>query len=156
MLWVVVVLVVIFLAFGAAGVRTALKIAAVLFIACVLLIAVYFIHQKSEREAAKSRISFSEVRFDDLRLGIGSGTLSGEVRNRSQRYTLTSVGLLITVRDCIQGSCDVVGQESETLWMDVPPGQVRAVDHYVYFPHLPPRRGDYQWDYRITSVEGRE
>jgi uncharacterized protein (DUF58 family) len=156
MLWLIIVLIIIFFAFGAAGIRAALKVGAVLLFAFIVLLVGYWIHDSMKREASKKRIAFSEVQFTDLRLAIGTtGKLTGTVRNGSQRYTLTDAELEITVRDCTQSGCDVVGQESTHLWsLNVPPGQVRAVDESVYFSNLPPRRGEYQWDYKIKSVEG--
>jgi hypothetical protein len=129
MLWLIIVLAVIFLAFGAAGLRTALKVGAVLLLVCIVLGVGYWMHDKSEQEASWRRIGPSVVQFNDLRLGIGnSGKLTGSIRNLSRQYTVSSVELQITVRDCIESSCDVVGQTTETLWgVSVPPGQVRAV-----------------------------
>jgi hypothetical protein len=158
MLWFVIALMIVFLAFGAAGVRNALKVAAVLFIVFVVFVVGYMAVQKSKEAASKSRIAPSEVQFNELRLGIGtSGKLTGTVRNASRQYRLTDVELEITVRDCTQSGCDVVGQDSTHLWsLNVPPGQVRAVDESVYFSNLPPKRGDYQWDYKVIGTQGKE
>jgi hypothetical protein len=161
MLWFIVGLIVIFLAFGAAGVRTALKVAALVAALLLVVVVVYIINHdmsaKAEREAAKKRIAISEIQFEDIRLSLGGfEKLTGRIRNGSSRYVLTGVEMAITVRDCVSGVCDVVGQASHTVMLDVPPGQVRAVDDYVYFSNMPPKRGEYQWDYQIKSVEGRQ
>ncbi len=156
MLWIIGALVIIFLAFGAAGVRAALKVAAIFIVAVIAFFIIYSGVQKNEQEASKNRIALSEVELNDLRLGIGSsGKLTGTVRNRSLRYTLSGVDLQITLRDCIQQNCDTVGQENTSLWgLNVPPGQIRAVNGYVSFANLPPQRGEYRWDYQIKSVRG--
>jgi hypothetical protein len=157
MLWLILLVIVIFLAFGAVGIRVALKVALSLFLLCVVLVAGYWIYHNSEEEASWNRIRPSDVQFDDLRLGIGnSGKLTGTVRNLSHQYTISSVELEIIVRDCVGSNCDVVGQTTEKLWdVSVPPGQVRAVDHHVYFSDLPPLRGTYQWNYQIKRVQSR-
>jgi len=159
MLWVIVALLVIFFVFGVAGVRNALKIAAVLFAVFVVLVVGYLAVQKSEEVASKSRISLSEVQFDDLRLAINgtNSRLTGTIRNNSSKYTLFDAELLITVKDCVQGKCDVVGQDSVNLWGlgTIPPGQIRAIDQSVYFSSMPPRRGDYEWTYQIKTLKGR-
>src|SRR4051812_31300452 len=118
MLWLIVLLVVIFLVFGVAGLRNALKVGAALLVICILLVGGYLLNQNQEQEASKKRISASEVRFDDLRLSVNGSTsrLTGNIRNQSPRYPLTSIELEITLRDCVESKCDVVGQTKETLW----------------------------------------
>lgn len=157
MLWVVVATIVIFLAFGAAGLRAAVKVGGAIVLLGVVLIGGYLAFDSLQKEASKNRIPASEVRFDDLRLGIGtSAKLTGTVRNFSRQYTLSAAELQITIRDCFQGQCDVVGQDTTNLYgLSVPPGQVRAVDQYVFFSSLPAARGEYQWDYQVKSIEGR-
>jgi hypothetical protein len=156
MLWIILLVIVIVVAFGTAGLRLALRLAGAVALLCIILILGYLGYNSLAKGAAKGRIGASEVEFDDLRLSIStSGKLTGTVRNLSKQYTLRGAELQITIRDCFQSRCDVVGQDTTTLYgLRVPPGQVRAVDQYVFFSGLPTARGAYQWDYRIESLEG--
>lgn len=157
MLWVVAIITVIFLAFGAAGLRAALKAGVAIILVGAVLIGGYLIFDSLETSASKRRIPVSDLTFDELRLNIGTnGKLTGTVHNLSKQYTLSSAELQITVRDCLQDKCDVVGQDTTTLYgLSVPPGQIRAVDQYVYFSALPAAHGEYKWDYAIKGTEGR-
>lgn len=109
--------------------------------------------QKQKREAAKHLVSPQQLQFEEMRLG--GGDLVGRVRNAS-RYTVTSMELELTLRDCVDGKCDIVGQTTATLYLDIPPGQVRGVDQTVFFTNVPAPRGTRQWDYRIISVSAQQ
>jgi hypothetical protein len=60
------------------------------------------------------------------------------------------------MRDCSDTStCEVVGETEDVIYVDVPPGQARAVDDFVYFTALGSPRGKHQWDYHIVEIIGR-
>jgi hypothetical protein len=109
---------------------------------------------------ARPRIRMGEVELVDLRLLpgslLGSSRLVGRVRNRSPRYTLTQLRLMLTMRDCT-GPADgeVVGESEEFIFTKVPPGQARDLDESVHFSKLGQPRGKRQWDDRILEILGK-
>lgn len=110
---------------------------------------------RREREAAKHRVGPQAVQFESLTLGnsgYGGYKLLGRARNLSPQYTISSVEMEITIKDCVQQTCDVIGQTTTDVGLDVPPGQVRGVDNYVSFMGVPPFRGALQWEYHVKSV----
>ena len=109
---------------------------------------------KHEREVAKTRISVSQIELSELRLG--GGRLVGRIRNHSQQYALDELRLKLTMRDCnAKAECEVVGETEVTVYTDVPAGQSRDVDEYVYFNHLGQTRGKHEWDYRVLEILGK-
>src|SRR5262245_13385256 len=116
--------------------------------------------QEAERERAKNRIKPGEIELSDLVLkngyGLGSYTLAGRVRNRSNQYALHELTLRLTMRDCSPSSeCEIVGQTDETIHADVPPGQARDVNDFVHFSGLGSPHGKHQWDYEVREIFGR-
>jgi hypothetical protein len=121
----------------------------------------YFVNADSERkkeeEASKHRVSTSQVLFEDMTLqGFQSSSqLNGRIRNNSN-YTLVGAEFEIYVQDCIGVKCEIVGQDTVTLWaMQVPPKQSRALSEYVSFSDLPPARGHYEWTYGVNYIQAR-
>ena len=116
--------------------------------------------QKAEREAAKSRIKPNEIELADLRLnngyGPGSYALVGRVRNRSTRHSLGELHLRFTMKDCTDaGTCEIVGESDETIYINVPPGQARDLDEHVSFARLRSPRGKHQWSFDVKEIVGR-
>ncbi len=112
-----------------------------------------------EFEASQHRIAFGEVQIEDFAL---KGTeaagyrVTGRVRNRSPRYTLTGMQLQVVIKDCYQSTCDVVGQADVPVsGMEIPPAQLRWLDRQVYFSSLPPMRGSLQWSYKVDYITAR-
>ena len=65
-------------------------------------LAVYFVRNPSEAELAATRIPAEQVVLDELTLERtpNGATLSGRVRNGSDRYRLRDVTLILRLRDC--------------------------------------------------------
>jgi hypothetical protein len=111
-----------------------------------------------EAEAAKHRMPIADLQLEDMLLQptYSSYKLIGRARNNSTRYTTTQAEIQLTLRDCIQENCDVIGQQTETVYLSVPPQQSRGIDQYVLFSSLPTLRGKLAWDYRVTSISASE
>jgi len=120
-----------------------------------LALALYLQKEEHDREAAKRRVSVSQLQFEDLVLW--NDKITGRVRNNSG-YTVTSIELELTLKDCVGDSpphCDVVGQTTRSVYVSIPPGQVRGLDEYASFSDVPALRGKRQWSYRVTEISAR-
>lgn len=124
---------------------------------------IYF-WQQSQDAAAKRRVPDSDVVFENLRMGKSqygdSYRLNGRLRNNNKRYTVTQIVLRITLKDCpiesdpakTDQACDIVGETDNTLFLDVPPGQVRDIDDGVYFSSGSNVHRQMRWHYGISSI----
>jgi len=79
--------VVIFLAFGAAGVRVALMVGGAIILLGIVFIGGYLALDSVQKEASKHRIPVSDVKFDDMRLGVGTRDVS-RVTDTTCRFVL--------------------------------------------------------------------
>ncbi len=124
---------------------------------------IWFRQDLRELEESERRISLSEVDFIDLRLRHDHSrdyTLTGRIKNNSRRFTLKRLGMKFTMKDCIESSsaskdnCDIVGQTDESVYVDIPPGQVRDLSEYtfVHFPSSMVIKGHAQWSYSIKYL----
>jgi hypothetical protein len=112
---------------------------------------------KREEQAAKQRIPHTNVELSDLRMGLTQfGRLNGRVKNNDGRHTLTRLELRLRIRDCADPEkCDTVGEALESIDIEIPPGQVRALNETTYFRDLGPERPGRTWTYDLVSVSGR-
>lgn len=132
-------------------------------IGLAIIIAIFFgissHYERIKEEKARRSISQSEIELVDLRLSTSSYscTLTGRIRNRSA-YNLRSITLLITVRDCIEDKCDIIGQSQETInfYGSIPTQQARDFEEYVSSLSVNSLKGKLVWDYKVLSIEGRE
>ena len=94
-----------------------------------------------------------------------SATLSGTVRNGSERYRLRSFELQVTIYDCPPDtpaeaagpeSCAIIGEDEGIARADVPPGQLRRFDAVLSFPAMPAPQGTPIWRERILSTRATE
>jgi hypothetical protein len=115
-----------------------------------------------EEEAAKTRVPKDRVELTDLRMNIGgSGHLSGRVRNNDTTHTITGFALRLRIQDCEPpvkpgaepGRCDTVGDETRTVYMSVPPNQVREIREWVSFSNLGAERPGRTWSYALLWVQ---
>ncbi len=156
MWWVLIILIVLIAAFAVPKFGKALLV--VIGILVVGGFALYLNGQHKE-ELAKKRISPDEIQLDDLRLAPSyspeSFRIVGRIKNKSQKYSLDSLRLKITMRDCVKlGDCKIVGESVAWSFADVPPGQSRDFDESVYFSNLAKPKGKYEWDYSIIEIKG--
>jgi arginine exporter protein ArgO len=93
---------------------------AVLLVVCGVVL--YEMNRRQEAEQARSMtlIKPTEIELSDMLLnpndGSDSFTLVGRVKNLSQRFTLTSFGLMLTMRDCDSNGCETVGEERASFY----------------------------------------
>ena len=156
MVWFLAVLIVVLLAIFSVAFRKFLAVIGVIagILVCVALVAfwVYSERQKREDEIARSRISIPEVELVDL--GLRGNELSGKIKNKSAKYTLREMELRVTIEDCVEQDCEIVGQSNESVWVEVPPGQVRYFEEYVSLPKRGEPRGETRWNYEVLSIKG--
>jgi len=83
--------------------------------------------------------------------------MSGRLVNHSDEYTLRSVTITVTASDCSGGDgkeCIVVGEDTRTHAVEIPPGQARdIVDQYV-FPRFV-LQGELRWSHELTEIRAR-
>jgi hypothetical protein len=122
-------------------------------------LAVYFVRHPSESELAATRIPAEDILLDELTLErIPSGaTVTGRVRNGSDRFRLRDLTLVLRLRDCPTadtptGDCPVIGEAQAIARPDVPPGQIRALTARFTFINLPPVTGTIAWDWTIAET----
>ena len=162
MIWLLIIILVFGFAIASRGFRKLLLILGGIILLGVGLISAWLASEnraaQKERAAAKLRIPRANIEFVDLRLGLSeSSQLTGRVRNKDPKYTLTGVELLLRVQECTTPTqCETVGEANQSIYLDVPSGQARAIDTYVYFSRLGSPRATRTWTYDLVSISGRE
>jgi hypothetical protein len=92
--------------------------------------------------AASTAIKASDLLFEKVTLskapfGKDEFTIGGSVTNNSN-VRLSSVHFDITLSDCLKSKCIIVGQNSVTVYADIPAGQKRAfTSRAMAFENLP-------------------
>jgi hypothetical protein len=77
--------------------------------------------------------------------------MSGRIKNNSA-YPLESVEVRLVFQDCSPGKgCETVGDQNEEIRADVPPGQSRDFEEYIFGPAISPK-GHVTWNYQVLSV----
>ena len=162
MRWVVVAAAVVWFAVASPRFRYALGVLIAIVIALGVAAYLWSGYQDQQRAkaalAAKGLIKHESIELFDMTMGISgpSVTLKGRVRNNDAAYSLTAVELRIRVLDCNEAQkCDVVGEAVEDVLTNVPPGQVRDVDEFVYFSGLGRERPGRRWTYDLLSVSAK-
>jgi hypothetical protein len=152
--------------------KVLLGIAALL--VCIAVVGYFWLKSEesrdaSEEAASKKRISLNEIELADVELrkeNYGSTTyvMTGRVRNRSARYTLSDFTIRITLEDCMSDTfCDVVLQRNESPHAEsVPPGQARdftissiAISSIGLGSNLR-LKGRLRWNYNLVETHGSE
>ena len=109
---------------------------------------------------SSTEIKKEEVKLEDVQLsrsGFGGYALSGDVANDLNSW-LTTIYFRITLEDCQDSNCRIVGQQDTSASVNIPPQQTRAFGSVaISFNDLPTlgsakRRS---WSYVITSLRGR-
>jgi hypothetical protein len=82
-------------------------------------------------------VTLEGVKFSRAGYGLGGFALSGNVANESNSW-LTTIDFQITLKDCQDTDCRIVGQENASASVHVPPKQMRAFSSVaVTFNDLP-------------------
>jgi len=130
-------------------------------VALLVILGVFVIlswQHKREFEASKKRILKDEVVLADLQLvdinDLFGYRLVGRIRNKSTRFALTEVRLLIRVKDCIENNCDIVAEKIRSIRLNIPPGQARDLDTLVSGLFPVDLSGKLEWDMKIEYIRG--
>jgi hypothetical protein len=134
------------------------RIAAATVVAVLVIIVFYFVEQSNKREArSHSLIAPSQLEFKDVVLD-GYHPLAkvkGTLKNNST-YTLTATKLKVTVYDCQESPCIVIGEDNDVfISTTVPPSQLRAFDGFVSLHDLPIAKRP-RWKYQIVEITAKD
>jgi hypothetical protein len=158
-----------------------LRIAVFLVLLLIILVAVYFprfrrtlgvtifilfgaigviIWQDTQdRELEFERISLEQAQLLQMKVRPGlnarSFVVAGRLQNLAKDYTILSIELQATVKDCHLGDCDIVGQGQVTLPVEVPAAQSRDFSVTIPFSVFPEIKGEAGWEYGIMKIRAR-
>lgn len=127
----------------------------------VLFGAIAFIiwQDTQERELEFQRIPISQVQLShmDVRPGLNSRSfvLTGRLENAAQIFTIISVTIQATIEDCHATECEIVGQETAEISLEIPPKQARDFSLTIPFSAIPKIIGEATWRYAILKVRAR-
>jgi len=159
MVWIFAIVIIILLVVSA-GFR---KFSGVILAVAVVAGLYFYFQNEHEKEASLSRISQSDLALDNLMLlpDFGSYKLTGRVTNRSPRYALSDFTLKISMQDCIgepeKESCVTIGENSEYIYLQIPPGQARDLNESVYFSGGAPKaKGRLTWQYSVAEIHAKD
>jgi hypothetical protein len=111
----------------------------------------------SQEYAAVTAIKLTDLKLENVTLkkasyGVSEFILDGSVTNNSA-FRLGEMNFEVTLTDCENDNCRIVGQAAATASVTVPSGQLRAFSSYaVRFDNLPPVKGARAWTYKITRL----
>lgn len=122
---------------------------------------VVYLYNEREESHSLSRIPVSQLVFENVTLqpDYSSYKISGRIKNNSEKFTLKEVTLVVTMDDCadesLSQSCLSIGESSESVYIDIPPGQARDFEDSMYFSGgaLKPK-GRLAWDYLVSQTKG--
>ncbi|HYA47100.1 MAG TPA: hypothetical protein VEF92_06060 [Burkholderiales bacterium] len=116
-------------------------------------------YQQAEEKASRGRIATTDVQLTETRLIVrspGAYTLTGRLRNGSAQFSIESLQIRLTLRDCVsKNRCETIGETTQPLSVSVPPGQTRGVEERVYFSDLPSLKGNLEWDYAVVEIRAK-
>jgi len=157
MVWILVIVVLVLLVYSAGFRKFSLGLLVVLFLAGII----WYVIEETENQRSLTRISPQEVELDKLRLTNSSSysrQLTGRIKNNSPKHTLRSIDLKIILRDCekesLKESCTIVGETTESIYVNIPPNQARDISEDVYGLESIHLKGEFAWSYRITKLQG--
>jgi hypothetical protein len=113
--------------------------------------------QERELEFARIYVQQAQLSQMQVRPGLNSRSfvVSGRIQNVAQKYTIFSVMLQATIKDCEDQTCKIVGQEDIMVPLKIPPDQARDFSVTIPFSGVPKVRGEAVWDYKILLVRAR-
>jgi hypothetical protein len=128
------------------------RIAAVVVVGGLAAIIYIFIASENQREAKSHTLimpSQLDLNIANLGKSYGSWSIAGTIKNNSA-YTLTSLKLKVTVRDCAP-NCVTIGEDDAYVWVTVPPSQLRSFDKDIYFSNMPTPKNP-TWNYQLIET----
>lgn len=112
-----------------------------------------------ERGLEFERIYVVQAQLSQMQVRPGlnsrSFVVSGRIQNVAQKYTIFSVMLQATIKDCEGQSCEIVGQEAIMVPLEIPPDQARDFSVTIPFSVVPKVKGEAAWEYEILLVRAR-
>lgn len=109
-----------------------------------------------------SAIAVEDVSLDNFSVRTTYGdsfAMNARLRNASEQYVLSAVGIELSASDCTAGtqgeSCIVVGQEEKEIQVEVPAGQARDIVEQFIFPPIRPN-GELKWSYLVLYTRARK
>jgi len=115
---------------------------------------------RAEMELERTAIPLNAVELRDLSLSDGSGyaRLSGTVVNHGS-YPIRQLTIQVSLRDCpssqtVEG-CTIIGQDDAMVFVDVPPGQARAINTTADLTNAATRGTHWGWTYGLKEVRAK-
>ncbi len=112
-----------------------------------------------ERELEFERIYVQQAQLSQMQVRPGlnsrSFVVGGRIQNVAEKYTIYSVMLQATIKDCEGQACKIVGQEKIMVPLEVPPDQARDFSVTIPFSGVPKVKGEAVWAYEILLVRAR-
>ena len=112
-----------------------------------------------EQELEFERISLEQAQLMQMQVRPGlnsrSFVVGGRIQNLAEDYTILSIQLQATVKDCNLGACEIVGQETTTFSLEVPSGQSRDFSVTIPFSVAPEIKREAAWEYDILKIRAR-
>ena len=112
-----------------------------------------------ERDLELTRVSMTQVQLSHMQTRPGLNTRSFVVADRLQnvapKYTIYSMMLQATIKDCEGETCKIVGQEKTMVPLEIPPDQARDFSVTIPFSGVPKVKGEAVWEYEILLVRAR-
>ncbi|MBN2653615.1 MAG: hypothetical protein JXR79_00670 [Nitrospirae bacterium] len=149
MIWLVVLLFIIALIFIPALRKVAggITIIGVVLIGIILLWSAHDNNKREKQDAfAKTLIRTEQVVTENMSMH-GHDKLTGRIYNKSSQYTIDELEIHITLRD----KNVIVGETDESIRVNIPPGQAREIEEYLYFSSTVP--SGFTWDFYIKSIK---
>jgi hypothetical protein len=113
---------------------------------------------QAQANYAATAIKETDLRLENVQLkaagyGLSDYILSGNITNDSSA-ALGSVTFDVTITDCQNTDCRIVGQARQSAYATVPSKQMRAFSSYaIRFDNLPPvGQAKRSWAYKIASI----
>jgi hypothetical protein len=124
-----------------------------------LAIGVIIWQDTQEQELEFERISLEQAQLMQMQVRPGlnsrSFVVGGRIQNLAKDYTILSIQLQATVKDCNLGTCEIVGQETTTFSLKVPSEQSRDFSVTIPFSVAPQIKGETAWEYEILKIRAR-
>jgi hypothetical protein len=124
-----------------------------------LAIGVIIWQDTQEQELEFERISLEQAQLMQMQVRPGlnsrSFVVGGRIQNLAKDYTILSIQLQATVKDCNLGTCEIVGQETITFSLEVPSEQSRDFSVTIPFSVAPQIKGETAWEYEILKIRAR-
>ena len=118
-----------------------------------------YMHNKDEEHRALTRIPKAKLVLEDVTLKpyVGGYKMAGRIRNNSAQFSVREIDFVVTVQDCPRAAaaqqCVTIGESSQILNLDIPPGEARDFEESVRFSGSKLKlKGRLEWNYSISRI----